>query len=170
MSNLRSKIKRILKENLESRWNLSNENDNSYDYQHGFCHYFAYDIIGKLKKLYPEKNIRYYLILADEVYDFDEGDVEQSYLIHAYIKIDDLYLDSNGFSTEEEIDRRADEWYERQLNDLPEDYRLDIWHDEYNEIPEYFFNNKFCNRATIKKDVEKFLSHPEVKDLLNILG
>lgn len=153
-------------EGLENTWNTGNEHGNKYDYQHGFCHYFAYNIIGKLKKLYPEKNIRYYLILADEVYDFDEGDVEQSYLVHAYIKIDELYLDSEGFSTEDEIEERMEDWYQRQLIELPEDYRLDMWHDEYDQIPKYFFNNQFCNTGTIKKDIEKFLSHSEVKELL----
>jgi hypothetical protein len=59
-------------------------------------------------------------------------------------KIDDLYLDSNGFSTEEEINQRTNKWYERQLNDLPEDYRLDIWHDEYDKIPKYFFAILCC--------------------------
>jgi hypothetical protein len=157
-----------INEGLEDTWNTGNKYGNKYDYQHGFCHYFAYNIIGKLKKLYPDKNIRYYLILADEVYDFDEGDIEQSYLIHAYIKIDDLYLDSNGFSTEDEIEERTKDWYERQLPMLPEDYRIDIWHDEYDEIPKMFFNDQFCNTGTIKKDVDKFLSHPEVKELLNI--
>lgn len=161
--NLQKSIRKILRESLESKWNEGN-----YDYQHGYCHYFAYNIIGKLKKLYPEKNIRYYLILAEEIYDFDEGEVEQSYLVHAYIKIDDLYLDSNGFSTEEEIEQRAKEWYERQLPKLPDDYRLEIWHDEYNNIPEYYFNNSFCNKKIIQQDITKFLSHPEVKELFNV--
>jgi hypothetical protein len=161
-------IKRIIRETLEDKWNIGNEFGNKYDYQHGFCHYFAYDIIGRLKKLYPNKNIRYYLIMADEVYDFNDGDIEQSYLVHAYIKIDNLYLDSNGFITESEIEERTDDWYERQLLDLPEDYRVDIWHDEYDEIPDMFFDNKFCNRGTIKRDVERFLSHPEVKELLRL--
>jgi hypothetical protein len=168
-SNLQESIKKTLREELESKWNTGNKHGNKYNYQHGFCHYFAYNIIGKLKKLYPDRNIRYYLILADEVYDFDEGEVEQSYLVHAYIKIDDLYLDSNGFATEDEIKQRTQDWYDRQLNQLPEDYRIDIWHDEYNKIPKYYFNNQFCNVGTIKKDVEKFLSHPEVKELLQII-
>lgn len=167
--NLQESIKRILREELESKWNTGNKHGNKYDYQHGYCHYFAYNIIGRLKKLYPNKNIRYYLILADEIYDFDEGEVEQSYLIHAYIKIDDLYLDSNGFATEDEIEERTQDWYNRQLNDLPEDYRIDIWHDEYNRIPRKFINSQFCDTGIIKKDIEKFLSHPEVRELLKII-
>jgi hypothetical protein len=39
-------IRRILREELE--WGSSGK----YDYQKGYCHYFAYDIIGRLKKLY----------------------------------------------------------------------------------------------------------------------
>ena len=163
--NLQESIRRILREELEPKWNT----ENKYDYQHGFCHYFAYNIIGRLKKLYPNKNIRYYLILADEVYDYDEGEVEQSYLIHAYIKIDDLYLDSNGFATEDEIEKRTQDWYDGQLEELPEDYRIDIWHDEYNKIPKYFLNNQFCNTGIIKKDIETFLSYPEVRELLKII-
>jgi len=165
-NNLQEQIRRVLKEDLESKWNTGNKHGNKYDYQHGYCHYFAYDIIGKLKKLYPKKNIRYYLILADEVY-YDDS-VEQSYLIHAYIKIDDLYLDSNGFSSEDEIDERAEQWYQRQLHQLPEDYELNMWHDEYNEIPQHFFNNSFCNTGSVKRDVERFLSHPEVRELLKM--
>jgi hypothetical protein len=166
--NLQEHIRKVLMETLEDKWNTGNKYGNKYDYQHGYCHYFAYNIIGRLKKLYPDKNIRYYLILADEVYDFDEGDIEQSYLIHAYIKIDNMYLDSNGFSNEDEIEERTEGWYQRQLNQLPEDYRIDIWHDEYDEIPKMFFNSKFCNVDSVKRDVERFLSHPEVKELLKI--
>jgi hypothetical protein len=167
--NLQEQISRILRETLESKWNTGNKDGNKYDYQHGYCHYFAYNIIGRLKKLYPNKNIRYYLILADEIYDYDEGEVEQSYLVHAYIKIDNLYLDSNGFTTEDEVDQRANEWYERQLNDLPEDYRLEIWHDEYKRIPRKFLDkNQFCDVGSVKRDVDRFLSHPEVKELLKI--
>jgi hypothetical protein len=32
-------------------------------------------------------------------------------------------------------------------------------------MPEMFFNNKFCNTNKVKKDIEKFLSHPEVIEL-----
>ena len=94
-------IRKIIKEELESEWRQSD-----YDYQWGFCHYFAYNIIDKLKEMYPDKDIKYYLLLADLVYDFDEGEVEQEYLIHAYVSIDGRLLDSNGFTTEEEAERR----------------------------------------------------------------
>jgi len=153
-------IKSLISEAIE--WN-----DGDYDYQHGYCHYFAYDIIGKLKELYPEKDIRYLLLLGAE---YEEGDDEpiQEYLIHVYIAIDNYLLDSNGFSTWEEADERLDDWEQRQYELIPEDYELVVDTQETNEIPEWFFNNKFCNTNKVKKDIEKFLSHPEVIELLQV--
>ena len=60
--NLQENIRRILKETLESKWNKGN-----YDYQQGYCHYFAHNIIDKIKKKFPKKDIKYYLLLASEV-------------------------------------------------------------------------------------------------------
>ena len=48
------KIRKILNETLESKWNEGN-----YNYQHGYCHYFAYDIIDKIKKIFPNLNIKF---------------------------------------------------------------------------------------------------------------
>ncbi len=154
-------IKSIVSEEIE--WK-----DGGYDYQHGFCHYFAYDIIGRLRKLYPERNIRYYILLGSE---YEEGDPNpiQEYLIHVYIAIDNYLLDSNGFTTEEEAEKRLQEWEERQYTLIPDDYELVVDMQESNEIPEMFFNNKFCNTKTVRQDVKKFLSHPEVRELLQVL-
>ena len=151
-------IKSILSEEIQ--WK-----DGGYDYQHGFCHYFAYDIIGRLRKLYPQRNIRYYILLGSE---YEEGDDEpiQEYLIHVYIAIDNYLLDSNGFSTWEEADQRLDDWEQRQYELIPDDYELVVDTKETNEMPEWFFNNKFCNTKTVRQDVKKFLSHPEVRELL----
>jgi hypothetical protein len=33
-----------------------------------------------------------------------------------------------------------------------------------------FFNNKFCNTKTVRQDVKKFLSHPEVRELLQVFS
>jgi len=151
-------IKSILSEEIQ--WK-----DGGYDYQHGFCHYFAYDIIGRLRKLYPQRNIRYYILLGSE---YEEGDDEpiQEYLIHVYIAIDNYLLDSNGFSTWEEADQRLDDWEQRQYELIPDDYELVVDTKETNEMTEWFFNNKFCNTKTVRQDVKKFLSHPEVRELL----
>jgi hypothetical protein len=165
---MKNLITKILKESLESKWNLGNKYGNKYDYQHGFCHYFAYDIIGRLKKLYPNKDINYYLLLCDEIYDFDEGELENTYLIHAYIKIDNYLLDSNGFTTFEDAKKRMYEWVKDQEENLPSDYILEPYVRETDEIPNHFFNNSFCNSGIVKKDIETFLSHPDVKELLKI--
>ena len=39
------------------------ENRNFYDYQFGFCHYFAMNVKEKLQKLLPNKDITYYLYI-----------------------------------------------------------------------------------------------------------
>lgn len=159
-TDLKESIRRIIKETLESRWNEGN-----YDYQYGYCHYFAYDIIGKIKKRFPNKKVNYYLQLAQEIDKYD-GTVVQDYLIHVYIKIDDMLLDSNGITTKREASKRAEEWEERQAYLVPETYETVVWEEESDEIPEIFFNNKFCNPKRVKEDVEKFLSHPIVKRIL----
>ena len=158
--NLYESIRRILKETLESEWNKGN-----YDYQHGYCHYFAYNIIDKIKKKFPKKDIKYYLLLASEV-DKETQEPIQEYLIHVYIKIDDLLLDSNGFTTQSEAWQRAQEWEQRQSHLVPEEYETEVWEEESDEIPEYFFNNSFCNTKRVKQDLKDFLSHPSVQKLL----
>ena len=169
--NLMDKFKTLVKEELESVWNVPNKDGDRYNYQHGYCHYFAYDIIGRLKKLYPNRNIRYFLLLATE---YEEGDTFPSvtYLIHAYIAIDDLLFDSNGFTTEQEAEQRMIDWEKRQnvLNrDEPEIY-VETDMQEFSEIPIEYFTNGGCDTKKVKRDVTKFLSHPEVRELLKILN
>ena len=159
-NNLQESIRRIFRESLESEWNEGN-----YDYQHGFCHYFAYNIIDKIRERFPNKKVNYYLLLANEV-NKDTDEVEQDYLLHVYIKIGDKLLDSNGFTTMDEVEQRVDDWYNRQLTMTPEEYDINVWEEESDEIPEMFFNNQFCNTKRVKEDMEKFLSHPSVQKLL----
>ena len=158
--NLQESIRRILRESLESEWNEGN-----YDYQHGFCHYFAYNIIDKIRERFPNKKVNYYLLLANEV-NKDTDEVEQDYLLHVYIKIGDKLLDSNGFTTMDEVEERVDDWYNRQLTMTPEEYEINVWEEESDEIPKMFFNNRFCNIKRVKEDMDKFLSHPSVQKLL----
>ena len=147
-------------ESLESKWNKGN-----YNYQYGYCHYFAYNIIDKIKKRFPKKKVNYYLLLANEV-DIESGNVEQEYLIHAYIQIDDILLDSNGITTLESAWERADEWERIQRPMTPDEYEINVWDEETDTIPEWFFNNSFCNTGRVKKDLEDFLSHPIVQRIL----
>jgi hypothetical protein len=149
-----------IQENLESKWNTGN-----YDYQHGFCHYFAYNIIGKIRKRFPNKKVNYYLLLANEV-ERDTEEIMQEYLLHVYIKIDDMLLDSNGVTSIDKVGKRIEDWYDRQLTMIPEDYELNVWEEESDEIPEMFFNNKFCNVGRVRQDLEHFLSNPIVKRIL----
>ena len=158
--NLKESIRRILRETLESKWNKGN-----YDYQHGYCHYFAYDIIGKIKKRFPNKKVNYYMILANEVDKYD-GTIVQDYLIHVYIQIDNMLLDSNGITTHEKAWERAEEWEQRQAHLVPDEYETKMWEEESDTIPEYFFNNEFCNTRRVKKDVEEFLNNPIVQRIL----
>ena len=150
------KIRKILNETLESKWNEGN-----YNYQHGYCHYFALNIIGKIKKKFPKKKVNYFLLLAQEV-DSDDV-VVQDYLVHAYIKIDNMLLDSNGFTTVDDAEKRLQEWEQQQEHLVPEEYTTHIWTEETNEIPSYFFNNSFCNSKRVKEDLEQFLENPIVQ-------
>lgn len=158
--NLHQSIKKILKESLEAKWN-----DGNYDYQHGFCHYFAYNIIDKIRERFPDKEINYLLLLASEI-DTHTNEVEQEYLLHVYIKIDDLLLDSNGFTTYDKAMERVEDWEERQLSMTPDDYEIELRDEESDVIPEIFFNNSFCNAKRVKQDVEKFLSNAIVQRIL----
>jgi hypothetical protein len=150
-----------INESLESKWNKGN-----YNYQHGFCHYFAYNIIDKIKERFPNKEVNYYLLLANEVDTEYDNDVVQEYLIHAYIQIDDILLDSNGFTTHDVAWERAEEWERVQRRMTPEEYEINVWDEETDEIPEWFFNNSFCNTGRVKKDLEDFLNNPIVKRIL----
>jgi len=159
--NLKETIRKVLKETLESKWNKGN-----YNYQHGFCHYFAYNIIDKIRERFPNKNVNYYLLLANEVDTEYDNDVVQDYLIHAYIQIDDMLLDSNGITTHDAAWERLEEWERVQRRMTPDEYEINIWDEETDEIPEYFFNNTFCNTGRVKEDMEEFLNNAIVQRIL----
>ena len=103
--------------------------------------------------------------MAQEI-DKEDGTIVQDYLVHAYIKIDNMLLDSNGITTMDEAWKRLEEWEERQRHLVPDEYRTEIFDEETNEIPEWFFNNSFCNPGRVKKDMEEFLNNPIVKRIL----
>lgn len=139
----------------------------SYDYQHGYCHYFADIIINEIRKLVPKNfPINYYLILAER-YD-EEGENIDDVLIHAYIKIGDYYLDSEGFHTIDEVDQREQEWVNTEERLTPEGYDFASYQEESNTIPDYFFN-RFCKRDTVKKDIKDFISKPTFQEFIQKL-
>ena len=158
--NLKETIRKVLKETLESKWNKGN-----YDYQHGFCHYFAYNIINKIREIFPNKKVNYYLLLANEV-DKEDGTVEQDYLLHVYIQIDNMLLDSNGITTHDKAWERVKDWEQRQLRMTLDESEINVWDEESDTIPEWAFNNKFCNTGRVKKDMEEFLNNPIVQRIL----
>ena len=158
--NLQEQIRKILRETLETKWNKGN-----YNYQHGFCHYFAYNIIGKIREMFPQKKVNYYLLLAQEIDEYDDT-VVQDYLIHVYIKIDNILLDSNGITTKDKAWRRLEEWEMIQKNLVPKEYTTEIFVEETDEIPQHFFNNSFCNVGKVKKDMKDFLDNPIVRRIL----
>lgn len=158
--NLRQFIRKKLNESLEAKWN-----EGDYDYQKGFCHYFAYNIIDKIRERFPDRRVNYFLLLANEIDSYTD-EIEQEYLLHVYIQIDDLLLDSNGFTTYDKAIERAEDWEQRQLSMTSGGYDIQLNEKESDVIPEFFFNNSFCSAKKVKEDVEKFLSDPIVKRIL----
>ena len=127
----------------------------SYDYQYGYCHYFAKNVIGELRATYPNKQINHFLLLVDEV-DVDTEDIVYEHLIHVYVKIDDIYIDSEGFITYEKVMERVDNWLQIQREVVPHHHRLDVWLMEDTEIPKHFFDDQTCDEDMVKKDVHTF--------------
>ena len=140
----------------------------TYDYQEGFCHYFADIIIDEIRKLVPDDfPVNYHLILAER-YD-DEGEVMEDVLIHAYIKIGNYYLDSEGFHTIEEVNEREKMWVDTEETITPEDYDFYSYQEETDSIPKHFFNTH-CKTSSIKKDIQDFISQPQFKEFITKLN
>ena len=138
-----------------------------YDYQYGYCHYFADIIIDEIRNLVPKNfPINYYLILAER-YD-DYGETIDDVLIHAYIKIGEYYLDSEGFHTIDEVNQREQEWVDREETLTPEDYSFHSYQEESETIPKYFFN-RFCKTSDVKKDIKEFISKPKFQEFIQKL-
>jgi len=139
----------------------------NYDYQYGYCHFFANVIIHRIKELVPSNvPVNYYLILGER-YD-NEGETIDNVLIHAYIKIKDYYLDSEGFHTKDEVDNRERYWSNREEILTPNDYSFDSWQEETDTIPDYFFN-RYCKTSKVKKDIEEFISQPTFQEFISKL-
>jgi hypothetical protein len=139
----------------------------TYDYQEGYCHYFADIIIDDIRKLVPNNfPINYYLILAER-YD-DEGELLEDVLIHAYIKIGNYYLDSEGFHTIDKVNERQKQWVDTEESITPEGYDFYSHQEETDSIPQHFFNT-YCKTSSIKKDIQKFILQPQFKEFISKL-
>lgn len=138
------------------------ENRNNYDYQFGFCHYFATNIKEKLQELLPNKEINYYLIVAEELV-IDTNEIIEYHLIHVYIKIDEYYLDSKGVHDYNDVISKIENYESEAIKYLPDFMELTIKEGESDEIPDLFFDDNECDQQQVKKDIEEFMSNLEIK-------
>jgi hypothetical protein len=136
-----------------------------YDYQYGYCHYFAYSVMDYMKKKFPGEDVCYYLLVSEEkVIETDE--VIQHNLIHVYIKIGDNFIDSNGIHDYSEIQRRVDEYETEAVKFLADVMEIIILEGESDDIPEMFFVDNDCDTTQVQKDLKRFKSNPEIKQFL----
>jgi hypothetical protein len=136
------------------------------DYQWGHCHFFARYVKKVFEKLLPNKDIKFYLLLASRIDDEDE-EIDEV-LIHAYLKIDNYYIDSEGVFDEKETERRVQEWADVEKDLTPDGYDFATWEDITDEIPEIFFN-RFCSTKHLEEDVRQFINRPDIVSLVKSL-
>ena len=136
------------------------------DYQWGHCHFFARYVKKVFEKLLPNKDIKFYLLLASRIDDEDE--VIDEVLIHAYLKIDNYYIDSEGVFDEKETERRVQEWADVEKDLTPDGYDFATWEEITDEIPEIFFN-RFCSTKHLEEDVRQFIKRPDILSLVKSL-
>ena len=142
------------------------ENRNFYDYQFGFCHYFSMNVKEKLQKLLPNKDITYYLVIAEELV-LDTNEVIEYHLIHVYIKIGDHYIDSKGVHDYDDVINKIEKYESEAVKYLPDFMELTIKEGESNVIPNLFFDNNECDQEQVKKDIDEFISNNEIKRFIN---
>ena len=141
------------------------ENRNDYDYQFGFCHFFATNIKNKLKEILPGKKIEYYLLIAEELV-IDTNEVIEYHLIHVYIKIDNFYLDSKGVHNYDDIMIKFENYEREAIKYLPDFIELTLKEGESDDIPDLFFDDNECDQEQVKQDIEEFITNPEIKQFI----
>jgi hypothetical protein len=141
------------------------ENRNSYDYQFGFCHYFATNIKEKLQELLPNKEVSYYLIVAEELV-IDTNEIIEYHLIHVYIKVDEFYLDSKGVHGYDDVISKIENYESEAIKYLPDFMELTIKEGESDQIPDLFFDDNECDQEQVKKDIEEFMSNLDIKNFI----
>ena len=134
------------------------------DYQFGHCHFFAEYLIKCFKEIMPYVDIKYHLIMAERIDDDD--DIIDEVLIHAYLRVGDLLIDSEGVHTINVASLREKDWADLEKDLTPEGYDFETWEDEYDYIPEIFFN-KFCSTKHLKQDVVDFLMRDDVQQVIS---
>ena len=134
------------------------------DYQFGHCHFFAKYLIDTFKEIIPDADINYHLVLAERIDDY--GDVIDEVLVHAYLRVDDLLIDSEGVHTINVASLREKDWADRGKDLRPDGYDFETWEDEYDDIPEMYFN-KFCSTKQLKQDVIDFIKRSDVQEVIS---
>lgn len=133
------------------------------DYQFGHCHFFARYLIKVFRELLPDLDIKYHLVMAERMNEDDE--VIDEVLVHAYLRVEDVLIDSEGVHSILVSSLREKDWADREKNLTPEGYDFETWEDEYDDIPEIFFN-QFCSTKKLKQDVIDFMKRDDVQEVI----
>ena len=141
------------------------ENRNIYDYQFGFCHYFATNIKDKLQEILSHRKVTYYLIVSEELV-IDTNEIIEYHLIHVYLKVDEYFLDSKGIHGYDDVISKIEKYEMEAIKYLPDFMELTIKEGESDIIPNLFFDDNECDQVQVKKDVEEFMSNPEIKKFI----
>ncbi|MDB4235013.1 hypothetical protein N9828_00795 [bacterium] len=96
----------------------------------------------------------------------DDDNIIDEVLIHAYLRVGDLLIDSEGVHTINVASLREKDWADLEKDLTPEGYQFGTWEDEYDYIPEIFFN-KFCSTKHLKQDVVDFLMRDDVQQVIS---
>ena len=136
------------------------------DYQFGHCHYFAKYLIKVFEEILPNEDIHYHLILAERL--DDDGENIDDVLIHAYLRVGDFLIDSDGVHTLEDASEREKLWADVEKDLTPDGYDFETWEETSDNIPEIFFN-RFCSTKQLKDDVLRFIERDDVKKLIESL-
>jgi hypothetical protein len=133
------------------------------DYQFGHCHYFAKYLIRVFKEMLPKVDVKYHLVLAAR-YDDDE-EIIDDVLIHAYLKVGNYLIDSEGVHSFDTASDRAQSWADVEKDLTPDGYDFETWEEESENIPEMFFN-RWCSTKQLKDDVLEFVKRPDVMEVV----
>lgn len=130
-----------------------------YDYDCGYCHYFA----KILRQALMERGLvcNFYCLLATR-YDSETGESDEDVLIHVYVQSGDVFMDIHGIHTNDVPEKRMDTWIDietqnQQLEDDPLEF--DVYTEPTDEIPSIFFYDTDVQWDHISLAVEKFINN-----------
>jgi hypothetical protein len=111
----------------------------------------------------PKVDVKYHLVLAAR-YDDDE-EIIDDVLIHAYLKVGDYLIDSEGVHSIDTASDRAQSWADVEKDLTPDGYDFETWEEQSENIPEMFFN-RWCSNKQLKDDVLEFVKRPDVMEVV----